>query len=251
MPKDKTQEEFLKDLDAPVTDDIMERPLGGVDDTTAVVDDVTGANVDEDKPNRRERRLQDKLQAERESGIALAARLEALTEAAKLREGNEASSFEKLAERIYGNQTPENAEATNLLINALKEVEKSSTTKALDQFREEQRKERDSLRKEEQSLDGMIEDIEDEYNVTLDEPTQKAFFTLLEKLSPKDSDGEIIAYADHSAVWEELKSRRQASPNTRAKDVATRSMVKTGAPAESKLEDDSVRRFLQSQGWEV
>lgn len=252
MPQDnKAQEEFLKDLDGAPSDNIMERPLG-LGTEAVVVDEPKAKEDDEDdKPNRRERRLQTKLQQEREAGIALAARLEALSEAAKLREGSEASSFEKLAERIYGNQTPENAEATQLLVNALKEVEKSSTEKAVAQFREDQRKEREALTQEVKSLEGMVEDIEDEYNVTLDEPTQNAFYQLLSKLSPKDSEGEIIAYADHHAVWEELKSRKQAVQNTRAKDVATRSMVKTGAPAESKLEDDSVRRYLQSQGWEI
>lgn len=252
MPNEhQTQEEFLKDLNPNESDNILDRPLVLDPNTQVVTEPVVQAEDEDDKPNRRERRLQAKLQAEREAGIALAARLETLTEVQKLRSETEATSFEKLAERIYGNQTPENAEATQLLVNALKEVEKSSTTKALEQFREEQRKERDSLKQEEKTLDGMIEDIEDEFNVTVDEPTQKAFFQLLSKLSPKDSDGEIIAYADAHAVWEDLQARKQPVPNTRAKDVASRSMVKTGAPAESKLEDDSVRRFLQSQGWDV
>lgn len=251
MPQDKNaQDEFLKDLTPNEQDNIMDRPLDG-DATTTVEVAATAEDADDDKPNRRERRLQSKLQAEREAGIALAARLEALTEAQKLRGETESASFEKLAERIYGNQTPENAEATQLLVNALKEVEKSSTEKALSQLREERRQEQESLKQEEKSLDNMVEEIEDEYNVTLDEPTQKAFFQLLSKLSPKDSEGEIVAYADHHAVWEELKSRKQVAQPNRAKDVATRSMVKTGAPAESKLEDDSVKRFLQSQGWDV
>ncbi len=249
MPPEKNAEEqFLQDLDVP-QDDIMNRPLN-LEGTEAPVAAEAPAPKDEENGNRRERRLQQKLQAEREAGIAMAARLEALTEAAKLREGSEAASFEKLAERIYGNQTPENAEATKLLVDALKEVEKSSTTKALEQFREEQRKAQAEVAKEEQVLDGMVEDIEDEYGVTLDKPTQDAFYGLLSKLSPKDSDGNIIAYADHHAVWDELKSRKQSAQPNRAKDIASRSMSK-GAPADTKLEDDSVRRFLQAQGWEI
>lgn len=256
MPPNKSQEEFLNDLNTSdnVADNIMDRPLtldGTAPADTGTPAPIVDATGDDDKGNRRERRLQQKLQAEREAGIALAARLEALTESAQLREGSEAASFEKLAERIYGNQTPENAEATSLLVNALKEVEKSSTEKALSQFREEQRKYQAEVAREAQELDGMIEDIEDEHNITLDEPTQKAFFQLLNKLSPKDKDGEIVAYADHQAVWEELKSRKQAAQPNRAKDIASRSMSRTGAPAESKLEDDSVARFLKSQGWEI
>ena len=247
MPQDKAQEEFLKSLEENGSVDIFNRPL--VETTEAPV--TTTQEVTEEPANRRERRLQAKLQAERESGIAMAARLEALTEASKLRGDTESASFEKLAERIYGNQTPENAEATNLLINALKEVKETSKKEALEEFQNLQRQEREAVANEERNLDAMIEDIEDEFNITVDEPTQKAFFQMLSKLSPKDSDGEIVAYADPIAVWEELKSKQTAAPNTRAKDIAARSMVKTGAPADSKLEDDSVRRFLQTQGWDV
>ncbi len=248
MPHENAQEEFLKGLEPEEKDNIMERPLVEIPNDAQA---VASTDDEDDKPNRRERRLQKKLQEERESSIALAARLEALTEAAKLRGETETTSFEKLAQRIYGNQTPEAAEATQLLIDALKEVKKTSTEEALERFQESQQTERDSVRKEEQNLDNMIEEIEEEYNVSMDDATQKSFFQLLARLSPKDSDGEVVEYADPYAVYEELKSRRQAPQNTRAKDVASRSMVRAGAPADNKLEDDSIRRFLKSQGWDV
>ncbi len=250
MPSE--QEKFLNDLNQPENDDLMNRPLD-LDATATEAGTTDETEPAEEPKNRRERRLETKLQAERESAIALAARLEALTEAQKLREGQESKSFEKLAERIFGNQTPEAAEASQLLIESLREVHKTSKEEALAVYREERQREQADVAKETKQLDTMVEDIEDEYGVTMDEKTKEGFFTLLGKLSPKDANGEPVAWADHFEVYEQLQARRQAASQqtTRAKDIASRSMSRTGATGDTKLEDDSVKRFLQAQGWDI
>lgn len=237
----ETQEEFLKDLE-PNGENVLEQPLNPETPTET----VEPKESEEDKFNRRERRLQAKLTAERESSIALAARLEALTEAQKFSRDNTPEVDETIS-RIYGTNTPEAAEATALLQKAMQNVENRATEKALEKFREEQTKERESVAKEDRNLDSMVEEIEDEAGITLDAQTRKGFFTLLEKLSPKDSNGEVIAYADHHAVWEELQARRQA-PSNRAKDLASRSMVKTGASPSVSVEDEATMRFLKENG---
>lgn len=233
-----TQEEFLKDLEPKdqfeATEITQEEPTEEVE-------------TDEDKFNRRERRLQSKLQAERESSIALAARLEVLTESQKFQRENTPEVDETIA-RIYGTNTPEAAEATALLTKALSNVKTQATEAALERFREEQQKERDAVQKEEKTLDSMVEEIEDENHVTLDGQSKKGFFTLLEKLSPKDSDGNILHYADHHAVWEEMQSRRKAVEPNRAKDLASRSMARTGASPQSTVTEDANLRFLRDQG---
>lgn len=241
MPE-TTQEEFLKDLN-PKEEGVFEAPLT----PEAPKPEKEEEESEEQKFNRRERRLAAKLQAEREAGIVMAARLEALTEAQKLRNAVEPSEYLKSVERIYGTNSPEAQEATELLKSALKGVEERATNRALEQFREEQRKEREAVAKEEKTLDTMVEQLEDEYNVSLDSQTKKSFFQLLEKLSPKDSNGEVIAYADHHAVWEELQSRKQ-QPTNRAKDLASRSMVKTGASPSTTVETDSNERWLKENG---
>lgn len=240
MPNE-SQEEFLKDLEPKNEFDVFEA-------TELLAEGATEEVVEseEDKFNRRERRLQAKLQAERESSIALAARLEVLTESQKFQRENTPEVDETIA-RIYGTNTPEAAEATALLTKALANVENRSTEKALERFREEQRKEREAVQKEEKTLDGMVEEIEDEHHMTLDGQSKKGFFALLEKLSPKDADGNIVQYADHHAVWEELQSKRKVEPN-RAKDLASRSMVRTGASPQTTVADDANVRFLKEQG---
>lgn len=246
------QEEFLKSLESDQTqaDPFAPPPVGDAPlkegEQVSPTKEETEADKDE-KFNRRERRLQAKLQAERESSIALAARLSALEEARKSREEATPAEYLKTAEKIYGTGTPEAAEATELLKAAIKGAEDNATRRALEMFREEQRQTSEAVSKEEKSLENMIEEIEDETGVEIDAQTRKGFFQMLEKLSPKDSDGNIIAYADHHSVWEELQARKKPA-DTRAKDLASRSMVRTGASPQTSVEAEAQQRWLIENG---
>jgi predicted DNA-binding antitoxin AbrB/MazE fold protein len=130
-------------------------------------------------------------------------------------------------------------------------VKEEAKQEALQAFREEQQKAADAVKKEEGTLDGMLEDIEDEHDIDLTskaaEPIRKGFFKLLEKMSPKDGEGRIVAYADHRAVWEEYQSRIK-KPDSRAKDISARSMVPSGSSGDSKIADDAATRFLKENG---
>lgn len=248
MPNE--QEEFLKSLDPDQQKtDAFNQPLQSDASQEGAKDGEESKDEpsEEEKFNRRERRLQAKLQAERESSIALAARLEALSEAQRARTESEPAEYLKPIERIYGTSSPEATEATELLKTALKGVEERATERALSQFREEQRKAAEAVSKQERTLDDMLEQIEDEKGVTIDSQTKTGFFKLLEKLSPKDSDGNIVAYADHHAVWEELQARKQPKEN-RAKELASRSMARTGASPNSTVEASSQERWLRENG---
>ncbi len=111
MPENQTQEEFLKDLEPDVKPDVFSEPLSTEGEAAKPAEEP-----EEDKEearNRRERRLQAKLQAERESNIAQAARIATLTEVQKLR-AEEPEEYLKQVERIYGTNTPEATEATEL-----------------------------------------------------------------------------------------------------------------------------------------
>lgn len=234
------QEQFLSELDGEEGMDVMDQPLN----PTQEGDDVEPEEVPEDIKNRRHKRLEAKLQAERDANIKMAARLEAVTEAQKFRQDAEPADYIKSVERIYGTNSPEAIEATELLKTALQGVEERATTRALELYEERQRQRDEAIRNEEQVLDTMIEEIEDEFNVTFTPEMQKGFFRQLEKLSPKDSKGNILNYADHRAVWEEYSSRRQ-KPSNAAKDLSARSMTPSGAPTGSKLQDDVHIRFLK------
>jgi DNA gyrase/topoisomerase IV subunit A len=244
------QEKFLSELPGEQQSDPFaqfETPLTPEEGQASEAKKEEPQEEGEERFNRRERRLMAKLQAERESSIALAARLEALSEAQKFRSETQPSEYVQQVERIYGTNSPEAKEATELLARALQGVETKATEKALEAFRAEQAKAQQAVKNEESRLETMVEEIEDQYGVTLDKATQKEFFQRLEKLSPKDSEGNVVAYADHHAVWEDLQSRKPSTTN-RAKDIASRSMARTGAPASTKDADNAHEKWLSDNG---
>lgn len=198
--------------------------------------------------NRKERRLRDRLQAERESNIAMAARLEALSEAQKFRQEAEPAEYTKSVERIYGTATPEAAEATELLKSAFKGVEERARQSAIEQIRQEQSQEQARVREEEGRLDSYVEELEDAHNVSFTPEMQKSYFSLLGKMSPKDDSGNIIAYADPEAVYEVFSEKFVKKPESRAKDLSSRSMVQGNASQEVNLSDDAAQRLLREAG---
>lgn len=243
MPEKTEMEKLLEVVEEP---SMLDRPLTTEQVTTeAPVEETTEADEMKLK-NRRERRLAEKLQAERESNIALNAKVEALAEAARVR-GDSQSDYQKKIERIYGTNSPEAQEATNLLAEALKGVKEEAREEALAAIRAEQEKTKAAEREATQTLESYVDAIEDENNVVLSAAEQQGFFKMLEKLSPKDRDGNITEYADPHAVWDIYKDRLQKK-DTRAKDLSSRSMVSGGATNTQQTVDDAQMRQLKELG---
>lgn len=255
MPQNEV-EKFLEDTQQdPNKVDVLDMPL--VPEEPAKVEgegaaegtDGEGEGDGDLKPrNRRERRLMERLAAERESASFLAGKLEARSEAEKAVSSEEAD-YLKGIERIYGTDTPEAQLATDLLKKAFVGVHQNAKSEALAEMKAERLREADEMRKADTELDNIVDELEDEYGVTLTKPQQQAYFTLLEKMSPKDKAGEVTEYADPHAVWEVFQEKLKAKPaDTRAKDLSSRSMVKSGSSKESNLEQDVHARFLREQG---
>src|SRR5262249_26809171 len=142
--------------------------------------------------DRRHKKLEQRLREEREANIAMATRLEVLAEARTSRE-EATADYLKAVERIYGTDSPEKLEATELLKTALKGAVEDAETRAFERFQAQQREEAQAQANEERKLDEMLEDIEDTYDVDLTSQgaaqVRQRFFQRLEKLSPKDKDG--------------------------------------------------------------
>ena len=235
------QTEFLKELEV---DDVLTKPL--TEETE--VQEETAEDADMKLKNRRERRLAAKLQAEREANIDLNARLQTITESQALRKGTEEADYLKRIEKIYGNATPEAKEATELLKEALQGLKESAKTEALAELDGRQTSETQAVKTEERNLDNIMDTVEEEYGIDMSNDSErKGFLTLLERVSPKDSDGNIIEYADPDTVAEVYLSRKERS-SSRAKELSSRSMTRSGASQPSKLEDDAAVRFLRENG---
>lgn len=251
-------EQFLQDteqdnkkvdvLDAPLIPEEAEKPKEGEAATEGEGKQKEGESEEVKPRNRRERRLATALAAERESSSFLAGKLAARTEAQGTL--SEEKDYLKMVERIYGTDTPEAQLATDLLKKAITGARDDAENRAFERMKEERGKEAEAQKKAEGELDDMLEEIEDEYDVTLTEPQEKAFFQLLEKMSPKDKEGNVTEYADAHAVWEVFaeKLKTRSSSDTRAKDMSSRSMTQSGASRESNLNDDVTARFLKDQG---
>lgn len=245
------QTEFLKDLEV-TEEDVLEQPLETEETGEKPIEAEESKESQETEmklKTRRERRLSEKLQAEREANIDLNARLQTISEAKKA-VGEEADYLKKV-ERIYGNNTPEAKEATEILKEVLRDVHQSARREALEEslqkFNEQRDSEAKETAKEEQNLEEMLENLEDEHNADFsDTNTRKGFLTLLERLSPKDKDGNIVEYADPETTWEIYESRNQKS--NRAKELSSRSMTRSGTSQPSKLEDDATVRYLKENG---
>lgn len=257
MPQEKksAMEQFLGDIpvaDQVKADDLFERPL--VEETEPVVEaepeKAAVAADDEPRKNRFHRRLEVKLQAEREANIALNERLKVLSETQRF--AQDTGSVDEKLINLYGDDEKGRA-AAKLTQQLLNETKAQAREEALEAVRAEREKEAQEVASSQQELDTMLEDIEDEFNVDITSDTPEAkkartgFYATLEKISPKNDKGEVTAYADPIATWEMYQQRLQPK-NNRAKELSSRSMVQSGASTETKLEANVQERFLRESG---
>lgn len=253
MNEDTALQDFLKDLpseDKNETDlfsDNLQAPAAQADDTD------TPAKDSEPYKNRRHRRLEAQLQNEREENIRLKALAEGRSEARQFAQENNVD--ERLLE-MYGN-TDDGKKAARLHMELLNDATSKGKELALQELKEERARETEAQKKYESFIDSELEAIEDEHNVdiTSDAPAarklRREFLEIVQKLSPKDSDGTITSFADFGGVWESFSEKRAKPDNSRAKDVASRSMAPTGSVDASKTEDDTNRAYLRSIGINV
>jgi hypothetical protein len=242
----KVADQFLDDLKADTEKDafdttVTEEPEKEVEET------------EEEKEvkhkNREFRRLEKRYQEEREAGIALAERVKVLSEVGKFRE-EVGDDHLKEVEAIFGTDTAEKLQATNILKKALSGMSEQATQKALEKLEESRDSESQAVRQSEQELDQILERVEDEHGIDMsNETNRKGYLTLLERFSSKDDDGNIKEFADADATAEAFLSSREKS-SSRAKDLASRGMVRSGASSgtDSKLETDSNERWLRENG---
>lgn len=246
------QTEFLKDLGTEESvenkDSLLDKPLEEQNTPAQDVEETPEESAFKAK-NRRERRMAEKIRQLREEAIVATTKLQTITESQQLRQGSEESDYLKRVEKIYGDATPEAAEATKLLKEALSGLEKRAVEVAMERLEAEKSKEAEAVKKEEQNLEKILEEVEDDHGIDMgNDGERKGYLSLLEKLSPKDAEGNIIEYADPDTTAEIYLSRKEKSAS-KAKDLANKGMVRSGAAQTGgKLEVDATERFLREHG---
>lgn len=147
-------------------------------------------------------------------------------------------------ERLIGNDTPEKVamvkEAKAREERMLQKVEEKTQQAQLEARQEAEREETEAL----EELRQGFEDIEENFNVDLTSNTVSAkktredFINYISRIAPKDRNGEVIAYPDLEASFEEFQSKVKPT-NSRAKDLASRSIDRSADATVVKEETDN------------
>jgi len=185
------------------------------------------------RKNRRERRLEQKYNETRDMNIALNERIKVLSEAKQFQqEFKPSEDVPSEWTALYGD-TPEAKKAwqmNQVLINRAKEEAKAE---ALTEFNNIQQKAIDDQKKFESVIDTELETLEDDFDVDLTSnapaarKARREFLELVQKLSPKDEEGNIISYADFGSTFEIYQTSKKDKPSeitNRAKELAARNM---------------------------
>lgn len=138
---------------------------------------------------------------------------------------------------IIGNDTPEKVKALEALKKTLSGVDERAASKAVERFQQQtqaelKRQQEEDTRAQEE-LDSSFEEIEDTYGVDLSSNTAQArktrsdFVDYIRKIAPKDAEGEVVAFPDLSAAFEEFQERsKRVNPTVaKAKQLASRGMT--------------------------
>ena len=137
--------------------------------------------------------------------------------------------------RLIGNDTPEKVAMIREARQRDERLLQQAEERAFNRLSKSQQEELEAERKAEEQLTNALDEIEETFNVdiTSKDPvarkTRVDFMNFVEKIAPKNSRGEIIDYPDMNSAFETFQEMRKTTPNSnRAKDLASRSMARSG-----------------------
>jgi len=133
---------------------------------------------------------------------------------------------------IIGNDTPEKVQALNSLSRALGNLDQRAAQKATEAIEQISQREAEADREAEDELESAFESIEENYDVDFSRnpKLRSEFATFVEKIAPKDRNGEVIDYPDMESAWETFSEIKSANRTpSRAKELASRGMARSSA----------------------
>lgn len=133
---------------------------------------------------------------------------------------------------IIGNDTPEKVNALNSLQRALGNLDQRAAQKATEAIEAISQREEEADREAEDELESAFESIEENYDVDFSRnpKLRSEFATFVEKIAPKDRNGEVVDYPDMTSAWETFSEMRNANRTpSRAKELASRGMTRSSA----------------------
>ena len=212
----------------------------------------------EPRKNRRHRRLEEALEAERASSMALNERLMKVLEAKTAPASADAMPAEWIA--LYGD-SPEAQKAWNVQARLLESYSERVRQETIQEIEERQNKAKAEEKQFEAFIDTKLEDLEDQFGVDLTsnapsaKKARREFLEMVDNLSPKDENGLITGYADFGSTFElyqktAVKTSVGSETVNRAKELASKSMQASGqgAPAETQKYTPGFRGWMKDYG---
>lgn len=160
--------------------------------------------------------------------------------------------------RLIGNDTPEKVAMVREAMARDERMLQQAEERALGRLSQ---KEQETLRADkeaEQELENAFENIEENYDVdiTSNNPTAKKtrqeFVSFVERIAPKDKNGDVVDYPDMQSAWETFSEIKKATATpSRAKELASRSMARSSEAQvrpEVKSNWDAADAFIESLG---
>lgn len=241
-------ENFLKDLGAS-EESIVDKPL-----VEPPAPEKEGEDNEEKVfKNRYTRRKEQEAQRLRDEVSQLTERVKILSEADKLKQ-DVGDDYKKLLEPIFGTAgedgkyDPKRELATKNLIAAFEGMKESVKKEFFADIESRQGQETEAQKEADSEVDEFLEIAEDEGIDVSDDNVRSGLITLMERMSKKYEDGNIKEFADNEAVIETFKELQKRQDSSKARELASRSMTRSGESQPSKLPQNAIDRFMEENG---
>lgn len=133
---------------------------------------------------------------------------------------------------LVGNDTPEKVQVLKDLSNYFGGLKGEARKEFLAEMKAQEQAKVDADTKAQEELDNYFDEIEETYNVDLTSKSASAkqlragFIEWVRKIAPKDEHGEVAAFPDLVASFEEFQEKNKR-PASRAKELANRGMTRS------------------------
>lgn len=261
--KNNEVDSFLGDLNQTTDDSVFDNKedvLEGFDEPQ-LEDIVEEVKVEKPIPYHKNPEFKKLKEANKE----LSQRVERLSELEKFVRSSASDDDEltSVLTQIIGNDTPEKELGVRNLRKVLLGIKDEARNEALESFQAREEQAKQAEREASQMLNESLESLEETYsidltsNAPLARKTRTEFLTFVQRIAPKNGNGEITQYPDFHEAFDVFQETRRNSAttqqNTRAKDIAARSMSRStesqiGKPIERTTWDSVSRAFDKLTG---
>ncbi len=136
--------------------------------------------------------------------------------------------------RLIGNDTPEKVSMIKEFKNILEKGTERAKKEALAEIEARQYEEVEADREAEAELENAFDTIEETFDVditssnALARKTRQEFVSFVEKIAPKDRNGDIVDYPDMLQAYEAFSELKKSTATpSRAKELASRGMARS------------------------